>query len=57
MTPGAISRRVVVDRLGIVQELLRDIRALPLSDQDRFFSDRRNLWSAEHHSPHPWGSP
>ncbi len=47
MTRGAISRRVVADRLGIARELLGDIRALPLSDQDEFFADRRNLWTAE----------
>lgn len=47
MTPGLISKRVVVDRMALVQELLEDIRRLPLADRDRFFADRRNLWCAE----------
>ena len=47
MTPAAISKRVVTDRLGMVQELLRDIAELPLGDRDAFFGDRRNPWAAE----------
>jgi uncharacterized protein YutE (UPF0331/DUF86 family) len=47
MTPGLISKRVLVDRLALLQELIEDIRGLPLADRDAFFSDRRNLWSAE----------
>jgi uncharacterized protein YutE (UPF0331/DUF86 family) len=47
MTPGRISRRVTTDRLETVDRLLRDIRSLPLEDRSAFFSDRRNIWSAE----------
>jgi len=47
MTPGMISRRVVVDRLKTVDDLLQDIRSLPLSDRKAFFADRRNAWTAE----------
>ena len=47
MTTTQISRRVVVDRLALVDELLRDIRTLPLADRAAFFADRRNIWTAE----------
>ncbi len=47
MTPDALSRRVVVDRLSWVSSMLDEIRALPLADQEAFFSDRRNVWTAE----------
>lgn len=47
MTPKTISRRVAVDRLDVVDGLLREIRTLPLDDRNAFFSDRRNIWSAE----------
>jgi len=47
MTPKIISRRVVVDRLEIVDYLLSAIRTLPLKDRSVFFADRRNIWSAE----------
>jgi len=47
MTPHFISRRVVADRLDVVNYLLREIRALPLEDREVFFGDRRNIWAAE----------
>ena len=47
MTPKAISKRVIADRLEMIENLLREIRALPLEDRNAFFSDRRNIWSAE----------
>ena len=47
MTPTAISKRVVADRLDLVDSLLREIRSLPLENQSGFFADRRNIWSAE----------
>lgn len=47
MTPGVISRRVVVDRLALVADLLQEIRSLPLHDRQTFFADRRNVWTAE----------
>jgi len=47
MTPGAISKRVVVDRLALISELLHEIRALPLEDRQAFLADRRNVWAAE----------
>ncbi len=47
MTPGALSERVVADRVAMVRALLRDIRGLPLDDFATFVADRRNVWAAE----------
>lgn len=47
MTPTAVSKRVVSDRLELIDSMLREIRSLPLGNQSGFFADRRNLWSAE----------
>ncbi len=47
MVPGQIERRVVVDRLAWVERMLAEIRRLPLEDRDAFFSDSRNVWTAE----------
>ena len=46
MTPMAISKRVVADRLGLIDSFLRETRSLSLEDRSGF-SDRRNIWSAE----------
>ncbi|MDE2059925.1 MAG: DUF86 domain-containing protein [candidate division NC10 bacterium] len=47
MMPGALSKRVIVDRLALVDALLSEIRLLPLADRQAFFADRRNVWAAE----------
>jgi uncharacterized protein YutE (UPF0331/DUF86 family) len=47
VTPTLISKRVVVDRLELIDSLLQDIRVLPLGHRNDFFADRRNIWSAE----------
>jgi len=47
MTPGILSKRVVADRLSWINFMLGEIRALPLGDREAFFSDRRNVWTAE----------
>jgi uncharacterized protein YutE (UPF0331/DUF86 family) len=47
MTPGAISARVVADRVALVRGLLGDLRGLPLDDYRVFAADRRNVWAAE----------
>ena len=47
MTPGRISKRVLSDRLAWVDLMVAEIRELPLGDREQFFSDRRNLWTAE----------
>lgn len=47
MSPPRVSRTVVVDRLAVIDALLQDIRALPLTSQVDNLEDRRNLWAAE----------
>ena len=47
MLPGKISKRVVSDRLGWVDQMLAEIRNLPLDSRQVFMQDRRNIWSAE----------
>ena len=47
MTPGSISERTVSDRLIWIDQMVDEIRALPLSDRNAFFADRRNVWAAE----------
>ena len=42
-----ISQRVVTDRLDWVQRMLTTIRGLPLDDQESFFADSRNVWTAD----------
>jgi len=47
MIPGKVSRRIVLDRLAMVEQLLARIRALPLENRETFFSDERNLDALE----------
>jgi uncharacterized protein YutE (UPF0331/DUF86 family) len=47
MTPSQISRRIVLDRLNWVANMLTAIRRLPLADRKTFFADSRNLMTAE----------
>ena len=47
MMPGPISKRVVSDRLDWVERMVAEIRSLPLDDRKLFFSDKRNIWTAE----------
>ncbi len=47
MTPSFVNRRVLADRLSVIDQALADIRALPLGDSSGFLADRRNIWAAE----------
>ena len=47
MMPGRISQRVVLDRLGWVDQMVKNIQSLPLENREVFFDDPRNLWAAE----------
>lgn len=47
MSPGKVSKRVVVDRLEWINAMLHEIRSLPLEDYSSFVGDKRNIWSAE----------
>lgn len=47
MVPGKISKRVIADRLGWVQRMMSEIRALPLDSKPVFMQDTRNIWTAD----------
>ncbi|RLC77355.1 MAG: hypothetical protein DRI61_11725, partial [Chloroflexi bacterium] len=47
MSPGEISKRVVLDRIAWIEQMLEDIRSLPLDNWEQFFADKRNVWTAE----------
>jgi uncharacterized protein YutE (UPF0331/DUF86 family) len=47
VTPDKLSKRVVADRIGWVEEMLERIRALPLRDEQTFLADPRNVGAAE----------
>ena len=47
MSPSKIVKRVIVDRVKWIEEMLEGIGSLPLNNFDSFVSDRRNLWAAE----------
>jgi uncharacterized protein YutE (UPF0331/DUF86 family) len=47
MMPAHVSRRIIGDRLALIDDMLREIRALPLGDLATFFADHRNIWAAE----------
>ena len=47
MTPTYLSRRVIVERLSLLNYLIGQIERLPLHDEDAFFADSRNVHTAE----------
>ena len=47
MTPASLSRRVVVERLAVLDRMVRQIQRLPLLDEDSFFAYSRNVHTAE----------
>jgi len=47
VTPDKLSKRVVADRIGWVEEMLERTRALPLSSASSFLADPRNVGAAE----------
>jgi uncharacterized protein YutE (UPF0331/DUF86 family) len=47
VVPGKISKRVIADRLGWVDKMMNEIRALPLDSKTTFMRDTRNIWAAE----------
>ena len=47
MMPGAVSKRVIADRLGWIESWVEHIQTLPLEDEDAFFADPRNAAAAE----------
>lgn len=47
MTPTYFSRRVIVERLSLLNHMIGQIQRLPLHDEGAFFSDSRNVHTAE----------
>ncbi|MGO9412166.1 MAG: type VII toxin-antitoxin system HepT family RNase toxin [Spirochaetia bacterium] len=47
MSPGKVSRRILLDRLSWVDRMISGIRSLPLQSMSAFASDSRNVWNAE----------
>ncbi|MBE2199950.1 MAG: DUF86 domain-containing protein [Anaerolinea sp.] len=47
MTPQPLSQRVVTERLAWAEQMLAAIRRLPLHNQQLFFADERNIWTAD----------
>jgi uncharacterized protein YutE (UPF0331/DUF86 family) len=47
MSPGKISQRVISERLKWIDQMIREIQSLPLSNYSSFTGDKRNIWSAE----------
>jgi hypothetical protein len=54
MTPGGVSARVVSRRLKMIQELLQQIRTLPLDSHDTFLADGKcGRWLNDSDPPVP----
>ena len=47
MSPSKVSQRIVLDRLGWVERMLGELRALPLADRAAFLGESRTVWAAE----------
>jgi uncharacterized protein YutE (UPF0331/DUF86 family) len=47
MTPHLVSQHIVVDRLNLIDDLLRTTKELTAAGKTIFFADRRNILAAE----------
>ena len=47
MIPSNVERRVILNRLGFIQEYLQEIRSLPLASSAAFTHERKNVAAAE----------
>lgn len=47
MTKTQASRRVITERLALVERMVDQLRALPSDDLETFLADSRNVWTAE----------
>ena len=47
MTPTYLCQRVIVERLSILNQMIRQVQRLPLHDEGSFFADSRNVHTAE----------
>ena len=47
MTPTGIKEKVIAERVGWIEEMLRGIAALPLTSYEEFIGDSRNVAAAD----------
>jgi len=47
MSPSKIVKRVVVDRVNWVEQMLEGIESLPLQSFESFVKEKRNVWAGE----------
>ncbi len=47
MTHGKISRRIVAERIKWINDMLTEIKKLPLESYAYFSQDKKNIWAAE----------
>lgn len=47
MSPGKVSKRIVLDRISWIDKMVNEIQFLPLGSYAEFISDKRNIWAAE----------
>ena len=47
MSPGKVSKRILLDRVAMINRMQDEINKLPLSDKKEFLADSRNIWTCE----------
>lgn len=47
MSPGKISKRIILDRIAWAENMVKEIQSLSLDNYVDFVSDNRNIWAAE----------
>jgi len=47
MSPEKISKRIILDRIAWIKNMVKEIQSLPLNNHVDFVSDNRNIWAAE----------
>lgn len=47
MSPGKVSKRIVLDRISRIDKMVNEIQFLHLGSYAEFISDKRNIWAAE----------
>ena len=47
MSPGKVSKRILLDRVALINRMQDEINRLPLSERKKFLEDNRNIWTCE----------
>jgi len=47
VSPGKLNKRVIGDKVAWLDNMLSEIRSLPLASYAEFTADKRNVWAAE----------